>query len=199
MTPYHFLQESNSVSDRHHFASRSRGKLSVYKSGKGYTLIELIIAVGLFALVMTLASGAYLLMISISRQTQSVATGIDNLSFAAETMTRTIRTGADYSCGGAGGGDCSGGGSSLSVTNPSGATMTYALSGGAITQNGSPLTDPLVNITSLMFYVEGTAPAPSDYEQPHATISISGTITSGPGKTESFTLQTGATMRGTDI
>lgn len=168
------------------------------KGTGGYTLIELIIAVGLFALVMTLASGAYLLMISISRQTQGVSTGIDNLAFAAETMTRTIRTGTEYSCGG-GGGDCSGGGSSLSVRSPSGALITYTLSGGAITQNGSRLTDPSVTITSLMFYVEGTRPAPTDYRQAHATIIISGTITPAPGKTESFTLQTGATMRGTDI
>lgn len=169
------------------------------KRSGGYTLIELIIAVGLFALVMTLASGAYLLMISISRQTQGVSTGIDNLSFAAETMTRTIRTGTNYSCGG-GGGDCSGGGSSFSVRNPSGDIVTYTLSGGSITQNGSRLTDPSVTVTSLMFYVEGTPPAPADYKQPHATIIISGEISPGPSKPpESFTLQTGATMRGTDL
>lgn len=168
------------------------------KRSGGYTLIELIIAVGLFALVMTLASGAYLLMISISRQTQGVATGIDNLSFAAETMTRTIRTGTEYSC--SGGGDCTNGGSSFSVRTPSDIVVTYALSGGVITQNGSRLTDPSVNITSLMFYVEGTPPVPADYKQPHATIIISGEISPGPGKPpESFTLQTGATMRGTDL
>lgn len=174
-------------------------KNNFQKKKGGYTLIELIIAVGLFALIMTLASGAYLLMIGISRQTQGISTGIDNLAFAAETMTRTIRTGTDYSCGGGGGGDCSGGDTSMSVRNPSGQTITYALSSGAITQNGSPLTDPSVTVTALTFYVEGTRVPPSDHTQPHATILISGTIASGPGKTESFTIETGATMRGSDI
>ncbi len=164
---------------------------------RGYTLIELIIAVGLFSLVMLLASGAYLVMIGISRQTQSVATGINNLSFALETMTRTIRTGTNYSCDN--GGDCSNGGSIFSVRNINGVTITYALSGGVITQNGAPLTDPSVDVSSLLFYAYGTGKPPSDYQQPHATIIVSGTISSGPDKTESFTVETGASMRGTDI
>ena len=75
---------------------------------------------GLFSLVMLLASGAYLVMIGISRQTQSVATGINNLSFALEAMTRTIRTGTNYSCDN--GGDCSNGGSIFSVRNINGVT-----------------------------------------------------------------------------
>ena len=62
----------------------------------GYTLVELIVAVGLFALVMLLAAGAYLMMIGVNRQAQGIATGIDNLSFALETMTRSIRTGTNY-------------------------------------------------------------------------------------------------------
>lgn len=179
----------------------------------GYTLVELIVAVGLFALVMMLASGAYLMMIGISRQTQSIATGIDNLAFALETMTRTIRTGTDYSCNNNTGsscpGDCTGGGTTFSVKNVNRDTINYALSGEAITQGLNnntpvPLTDPSavggVKVTSLLFYVYGTCKAPIDYSQPHATIIVSGTVSSGSGgKTEAFTIETGATMRGTDI
>jgi prepilin-type N-terminal cleavage/methylation domain-containing protein len=164
----------------------------------GYTLIELIVAVGLFALVMMLVSGAYLMMISVTRQAQGLATGIDNLSFTLETMTRTIRTGTNYSCNG--GWDCSGG-TTFSVKNSSGTTMTYTLSGGAITQtqNGVTviLTDPSVNVTSLKFYVSGTPKGNSS--EPHATITVSGTVSSGPGKTETFWVETGATMRGIDL
>ena len=61
------------------------------KRARGYTLIELMVAVGLFAIVMMLASGAYLVMIGVSRQTQGIATGVDNLAFALETMTRITR------------------------------------------------------------------------------------------------------------
>ena len=61
---------------------------------RGYTLIELIVAVGLFALVMTLVSGAYLVMISVTQAGSRYGDWSDNLSFALETMTRTIRTGS---------------------------------------------------------------------------------------------------------
>jgi hypothetical protein len=146
---------------------------------------------------MMLVSGAYLMMISVTRQAQGLSTGIDNLSFTLETMTRTIRTGTNYSCGG---GDCSGG-TIFSVTNSSGTIMTYKLSSGAITQNNVILTDPSVNVTSLVFYVSGTHSLSSngDTNQPHVTITASGTVSSGPGKTEPFWIETGATMRGIDL
>lgn len=157
------------------------------KNNRGYTLIELIIAVGLFALIMTLASGAYLVMIGINRQTQSISTGINNLSFALETMTRTIRTGTDYSVGG----------TTFSVTNANGNRVNYSLLNNIIYQDSAPLTDPSVNVSSLMFYDYGTSSG--DSEQARVTIIVSGTVSSGPGKTEAFTVETGATMRGSDI
>ncbi|KKW46894.1 MAG: hypothetical protein UY97_C0002G0005 [Parcubacteria group bacterium GW2011_GWB1_57_6] len=170
---------------------RTTKMLSRRGFGAGYTLIELVVAVGLFALIMTLASGAYLVMIGVNQQSQGIATGINNLSFALETMTRAIRTGTNYSCGG---GDCTGG-TNFSVLNASGATMTYLLSGGVITQNGVALTDSSVQISSLKFYASGTAG--SDSQQPRVTIVVSGTV---PGKApQQFTVETGATMRGSDI
>ncbi len=186
--------DSNPFSVLHSLAWRSRG----------YTLIELVIAVGLFAVIMMLASGAYFMMISISRQTQGIATGIDNLSFAIETMTRTIRTGTNYSCNGGGNGngngsDCTSGGSTFHVVSSSGAGMDYALTNGVITQNGVALTDPSVTVTSLTFYAYGTGKPPADYHAPRVTFVVSGTVSSGPGKTEPFTVESGATMRGSDI
>jgi len=161
---------------------------------RGYTLVELVVAVGLFALVMTLVSGAYIVMIGLTERAQGMATGIDNLSFALETMTRTIRTGTDYSCNY--GNDCSPG-AIFSVKNARGTTMSYSLSSGVIKQNNIPLTDPSVNVSSLAFYVSGTTPG--DANQPHVTILISGTVSSGSGKTESFAVETGATMRTPDL
>lgn len=164
------------------------------KLARGYTLIELIVAVGLFALVMMLVSGAYITVIGLTEQAQGMATGIDNLSFALETMTLTIRTGTNYSCNG--GGDCSGG-AAFSVKNSSGTTISYALSNGTITQNSVAITDPSVNVTSLAFYVSGTTKG--DAYQPHVTIVIAGTVSYGPGKTGPFSVETGATMRGIDL
>ncbi len=178
----------------------------------GYTLIELIVAVGLFAIVMMLASGAYLVMININRQTQGIAVGIDNLSFALETMTRTIRTGTNYSCSTSiphtDGSPCLF--STFSVTDSMGHTVSYTMgstgSGGNITQTTSsgtvnstaPLTDSSTDIISLKFYAIGTQPYP-DTQQARVTIVISGTVSSGPGTTIPFTVETGATMRGSDI
>jgi prepilin-type N-terminal cleavage/methylation domain-containing protein len=170
----------------------------------GYTLVELMIAVGLFAIIMLLCSGAYLMMISLNRQAQTITTGIDNLAFALESMTRSVRTGSAYSCG-AFGGDCTSGGTSLSFKNQQGTAVTYALSGTSLIQTvgsvQSALTDSSVTITSLMFYAYGTKPAAqSDLEQARVTIVVTGTVSPGPGKApQSFTIETGATLRGSDI
>lgn len=168
---------------------------------KGFTLIELIVAIGLFALVMTLASGGYLILIAANRQAQALSTGINNLSFALETMTRSIRTGGAYRCGA---GDCPSGSPSFSFTAADGSAISYALSGGAIIEMvrgvSNPLTDPSVSVSSLTFYTSGTSPASAgDYAQPHITVVVSGSVSAGPGKTEPFTVETGATMRGSDI
>lgn len=167
----------------------------------GYTLVELIVAVGLFAFVMTLSSGAYLVMIGLNRQAQGVATGIDDLSFALETMTRDIRTGSAYNCGGIG--DCPSGASSFVFRNRHGVLVSYSLSGASLVKTSnsiqSTLTDPSVTISSLLFYASGTSPAPSDYQQSRVVIIVSGTVSTGPGKEEPFTVETSATMRGTDI
>ncbi|MDP1690212.1 MAG: type II secretion system protein [bacterium] len=180
------------------------------KNNRGYTLIELVVAVGLFALVMTLAAGSYILMVDLSRQAQGIATGINNLSFALETMTRSIRTGTTYNCGVfAGGGDCPNGADTFSFRNASGANITYTRGvqgpdgtiGDIVENDTTILTDPSVHVSSLMFYVTGTKTASEgDYTQPHVTIVISGTVSSGPRKTpQAFVIETGATMRGVDL
>lgn len=173
---------------------------------RGYTLIELIIAVGLFSLIMTLTSGAYFVMIDTNRQTQGITAGINDLSFALESMMRSIRTGAGYSCNGSG--DCGNGGDSFSFTDSSGDDISYSLNIPTLAiqesvNGGAPvaLTDAsAIQVTALTFYVSGTARPPVNYEQPHVTITVSGTIDPGRGKPrEPFTIETGATMRGADL
>lgn len=174
---------------------------------RGYTLIELMVAVGLFALIMTLASGAYLVMIGINRQTQNITAGINDLSFALETMTRNIRLGYGYTCP-TGTNDCTidASANNFSFNNEHDKLVKYSrdISAFAIQQEVDgdgvliPLTDSsAVKVTSLTFYVSGTGKL--DNAQPHVTITVSGTIDTGHGKTEPFTVETGATMRGTDL
>ncbi|MBU6214576.1 prepilin-type N-terminal cleavage/methylation domain-containing protein [Patescibacteria group bacterium] len=178
------------------------------RKSKGFTLVELIVSLGLFAIVLLLAAGAYLIMINLNRQAQAEAVGIDNLSFALETMTRTIRSGTQYSCNGVG--DCN---------NPSGTVFkvhsfiggvgqdvtfgrTVANGIGYITQNGNPLTDTTtVDVKSLTFYVSGTAPAASrDARQPYVLILIKGSVSTGPSTPPlTLYLETSAAMRGSDL
>lgn len=171
-------------------------------SHRGFTLVELIVSVGLFAVVALLASGAYLIMIDINRQSQTMTTGVNDLSFALETMARSIRTGTDYDCGGAG--DCADGDSSFTFINSLGEEVSYSLVDSSIRQtiDGTTITlnDPSVTVTELTFYVSGTRTvAQGDYAQPRATIIISGTVATGPGETQPFSIETGATMRGSNL
>jgi prepilin-type N-terminal cleavage/methylation domain-containing protein len=185
-------------------------KNTLHTQRSGYTLIEIMIAVGLFALIMMLAAGAYLMMIGISRQAQGITSGIDNLAFALETMTRTIRTSTEYSCSDLPDAtSCPDGGDTFSVRAPSGDRVSYTLAtnegdNGFITQatgiaNSTYLTDSSVNVTSLQFYSTGLDSG--DGAQARVTIVISGQVTSGIYKTMPipFTIETSATMRGSDI
>jgi len=170
------------------------------KRARGYTLIELIVAVGLFALIMMLASGAYLVMVGANRQAQSTATGIDNLAFVLESMTRNVRTGTGYQ-------SVSAGATSFSFTSQDNCTITYSMSAGQVIESESgsgcptlssvPLTDPIVTVTALSFTTSGTVN--SDVYQPYVTITLAGTVSTGPGKTQSFSVETSAAMRGSDI
>jgi prepilin-type N-terminal cleavage/methylation domain-containing protein len=157
----------------------------------GFTLIELMVAVGLFAIIMILAAGAYLIIIGINNRVQSMTAGINNLSFALETMTRDIRTGTGYSVSG----------SQFTFTNSQNQSTTYSLSSGALqkrigTAAAYPITDSsAVQVTSLSFLPTGTVN--TDTEQSRVIILISGSVS---GKTpQSFTVETSATMRGSDL
>lgn len=65
---------------------------------QGFTLIEMIVSLGIFSIVVTTAVGAMLILISTNQQLQSEQNVMTNLSFALDTMTREIRTGYSYFC-----------------------------------------------------------------------------------------------------
>lgn len=70
------------------------------KSNKqaGFTLIEMIVSLGVFAIVVTTSVGALLVLISSNQQLQAEQSVMTNLSFALDTMTREMRTGYNYYC-----------------------------------------------------------------------------------------------------
>ncbi len=68
----------------------------------GFTLIEMLVSIGIFSVVMVVALGALVAMSEADRKAQSLNSAINNLSAALDSMTRSIRTGAVYHCGSSG-------------------------------------------------------------------------------------------------
>lgn len=65
---------------------------------RGFTLIEMLISIALFAIIMVMAVGSLLSIIDANRQAQAKKTVVNNLHFALENMTRSIRTGSYFHC-----------------------------------------------------------------------------------------------------
>ncbi len=181
-------------------------------TSKGFTLIELMVAIGLFASIMAIAAGAYLTMIHVDQQAQAIATGIDNVSFALGSMTRNIRSGSEY-CGGRQTLCGSQPSNTFTFTDETNNTIEYAFNppsgttGGSIQETingGLPilLTAPSVNITRLDFYSSGVESYSwsGDINQPYVEIIVSGTVSAGPGSApQSFSVESSAAWRGSDI
>jgi prepilin-type N-terminal cleavage/methylation domain-containing protein len=68
------------------------------KNQKGFTLIEVMIATGLFVVIMTLGVAAVLNTNVLFKKSQDQRSAIDNMAFILEDMARTIRTGSAFQC-----------------------------------------------------------------------------------------------------
>lgn len=174
---------------------------------KGFTLVELLVALGLFSVIMTIASGAYLIMISATREAQAITNGINNLSYAIDSMARNINTGSAYSCNAS---DNTASdtfsfkdqrGVYIEYNVVSVASGQYRLQQKVGSNSATPfdVTDPSVIITSPdVFYCSGTSR--DDNDQAHVTLVLQGEVEVGKNRdAQTFFIQTGATMRGTDL
>ncbi len=65
---------------------------------KGFTLIEMIVSLGIFSIVSTMTVGSLLVLISGNQQLQGEQNAMTNLAFAIDSMTREMRTGSSYVC-----------------------------------------------------------------------------------------------------
>ena len=68
------------------------------KSTQGFTLIEIIVSLGLFSVVAVIPVGAFLKVIDANKQSQALKTAVDNTDFLLESMTREMRVGSNYTC-----------------------------------------------------------------------------------------------------
>ena len=132
---------------------------------KGFTLIEMIVAVGVFTVAITLSLASFLNISAIQKKAEAFRAVNNNLNFAMESMVREIKTGSNYS---------SIADSSLTITNNSGIKITFFLENNQIkrqVEDDDPLalTAPEVKITNLKFII-------SSGPQPMVTILINGVI-----------------------
>lgn len=175
-------------------------------SSRGFTLVEIIVASGLFIVVMLVMSGAVLSIFDANQKSKNLRAVMDNLNLSLESMTRTVRFGTEYSCGGGTTPlSCPEGTytSSLGVTSMDGVRTVYALSNGRISRTTAlgtfDLTSPDVTITRLAFRVSGAEPytggAPGNLLQPKVIITISGYVGTKVTTQSSFSLQTSVSQR----
>jgi prepilin-type N-terminal cleavage/methylation domain-containing protein len=87
-----------------HAAARkpSRGPSRRSESEAGFTLIEMIVAVGLFAVVMLVCTSALLSLVDANKKAQAMQSVTNNLNVAVDGMVRAVRMGTDYHCGASG-------------------------------------------------------------------------------------------------
>ena len=68
------------------------------KNNHGFTLIEMIVSLGIFAVVAVIALGALVQIISANKKAQTLLATMTNMNFALDAMSREIRTGTGYYC-----------------------------------------------------------------------------------------------------
>lgn len=185
------------------------------KTTRGFTLIEMMVAVSIFAVVMLIGVGALLSLVQTNRRAQAINSVMNNVNAAVESMTRTMRVGTTYHCGAGGASidaaqNCATGDTYLAFESSSGDRtnandqVVYRLNASAKQlerslnsgQTWVSLTSPEVSIDSFNFYVVG---APSgDGIQPRILMRIQGSA-QVPGGTTTFTVQSSVVQRLLDI
>ncbi len=184
---------------------RPTNKKGIKSSASGFTLIEMLVSVGLFSVVLTVTLGSILTIADANKKARSLMSVMGNLNFAVDAVVRSVKTGSDLNKFG----DCiSTEQVDYEAANPGSdprQTVSYCweVDGdgrGSITkqvESGAvlPLTSPDVDIDYMNFGVFGTAPG----DQPRVAINMEGTVTISPRVSSSFTIQTTVSQRQLNI
>ncbi len=186
------------------------------KIKRGFSLIEMMVAVALFSIVMIVSSTALLALVDASRKAQALQSVMNNLNTALDGMVRAMRMGATFHCGNIGdrttprdcvagdtliafepfGGDADVAGDQWIYWYDSTAKRLYKSEDGGT--NGYALTAPEIQIDDMKVYVVGTTVG--DTIQPKVVLSVRGTAGVEKVKTRTtFNIQATAVQRVLDI
>lgn len=155
---------------------------------RGLTMIELIVAIGIFSLVVVMVVGIFVLAIATQRHITALRNVNDNIRFTIESMAREIKTGKNFSSGA----------SLLSFTNAKSEAVIYRLNANTIeksTDGGTnyfTVTSSEVIINYLNFYLMGQLVG--DGLEPRITITIGATSQVG-NKSANLKIQTTISQR----
>lgn len=179
------------------------------KKDFGFTLMEMIVAVGIFSVVITIALAGFANILDIQKRADAIRTAYDSIDFVMEVMSREIRTGTEY-CISSYQLSCSS--SFFHFTPASDSDLTTAYQFNAIdkrieiavvndsiqiqSDDWKAFTPPGVEIKNLEFNVTGSDP--NDGIQPMVTIIIQAEATVKQGDKVQLNLQTTVTQREID-
>ncbi len=126
-----------------------RGKLC-----GGFTIVELLVAMSIFIVLTTIATGAFIQALRSERRLLALMSVTNNVSLVLEQMTREIRTGYLFSGGVPNQSSCANGATlTFESSAAGGGSITYSLKEGKIERNGKNATASNVNVENLCFIV----------------------------------------------
>ncbi|MFY9493319.1 MAG: type II secretion system protein [Minisyncoccia bacterium] len=164
------------------------------ESCAGFTLVELIVAIAVFAATVTIASSIFVSSVGSQRKNINQQEVLDNARFVLETMGRAIRQSTVLTCPDQAA--CTA--DTISLNHPVKGPVTYQLSNGQILESGTALSSAGVVVERLSFTILGNSL--TDNSQPRVVISVSLKNSSPtPGVEDSIDLETTVTPRNLQI
>lgn len=155
---------------------------------KGFTIIELMVAMTIFIVVISISSGVFINSLKTQRAVLALMAANDNASLTIEQISREIRTGSEF--------QTNANGDRLDFISAGGNPVFYQLQNGAIIRNGEAITAGNVKIEYLLFKLRGEVP--DDRKSTRVTINL-GVNAVGKGLTGFITnIQTTIAVRGLD-
>ena len=190
--------------------------MPTHTDSRGFTLIEMIVAVGLFAVVMVICVSTLFALVNANRKAQALQSVMNNLNITLDGMARAIREGSTYNCGSSapftGTRDCPNGDIEFNFEHYGGDTSNFndqwfyrfdaVLHQIQKSEDGGvtffPVTSPEITVDDVKFFVVGTTRG--DTVQPKVVIVVKGTAAANNAKTKStFHIQAAATQRLIDL